>query len=167
MYFDSRFDLSKMVGEPAEPACPTSHHLLDVRPLELVSSMAWLAVMLGIGESDGIYPVHQVLSGLPPATGDTILPALEGVESELGPVCSAGRFFFDLCPTLPPDVLLFSVPEYGRNRSLVNSKISDPMPSMAPEYLSRLILDSDTINSAKRRTRSSSVVTVTSLSIKF
>lgn len=76
-----------MVGEPAEPDCPTSHHLLEGRPLELDSSMAWLAVMLGIGDNEGMYPVHHVLSGLPPpGGGDTILPALEGVESECAPV---------------------------------------------------------------------------------
>ena len=83
MYFDSRFDRPMIVEEPPEPDCPTSHHLLDGRPLELVSSMAWLPVMLGIGDKDGMYPVHHVLSGLaPPGGGETIPPALDCVESE-------------------------------------------------------------------------------------
>lgn len=44
----------------------------------------------------------------------------------------------------------------GRNRSLVRSKISDPIAPIAVEYRSRRILDSLTIKSAKRRTRSAS-----------
>lgn len=44
----------------------------------------------------------------------------------------------------------------GRNRSRVKSNISEPMAPMAAEYRSLLILDSLTMKSAKRRTRSAS-----------
>lgn len=44
----------------------------------------------------------------------------------------------------------------GRNRSRVRSKISDPIAPIAVEYRSLRILDSLTIKSAKRRTRSAS-----------
>jgi hypothetical protein len=45
----------------------------------------------------------------------------------------------------------------GRKRSLVRSKISEPMAPIADEYLSRLSLDSLTTKSAKSFTRSASV----------
>ena len=51
----------------------------------------------------------------------------------------------------------------GRNRSRLKSKISDPIAPMAEEYLSRRILDSVTIKSEKRRTRSASVAADASL----
>lgn len=44
----------------------------------------------------------------------------------------------------------------GRNRSLVRSKISEPMAPMADEYLSLRCLDSPTMKSAKSLTRSAS-----------
>ena len=47
---------------------------------------------------------------------------------------------------------------YGRNRSRVSSRISEPIASIALAYLSRLIRDSVTIKSANIRTRSLSVV---------
>jgi len=96
MYLDSRLDRSNIVGDPPDPDCPTSHHLLDGLPLELDSSGAWLALMLGMGDKDGIYPVHHVDSGRAPGAGDAMLDAEEGVESECGPVCSVGRFRVDL-----------------------------------------------------------------------
>lgn len=46
---------------------------------------------------------------------------------------------------------------YGRNKSRVSSRISEPIISIADEYRSRRSRDSVTINSAKMRTRSPSV----------
>lgn len=51
---------------------------------------------------------------------------------------------------------------YGRKRSRVSSRISDPMESMAEAYLSLRIRDSDTIKSANMRTRSPSVAAAAS-----
>jgi hypothetical protein len=45
----------------------------------------------------------------------------------------------------------------GLNKSLVNSNISEPMAEIAEAYFSLRNRDSETINSAKMRTRSSSV----------
>lgn len=50
----------------------------------------------------------------------------------------------------------------GLNRSLVKSKISDPIAPIAVAYLSRRTRDSLTMKSAKRRTRSASVVAAAS-----
>lgn len=49
----------------------------------------------------------------------------------------------------------------------MSSKISEPMASIALEYLSRRILDSATMKSANNRIRSSSEVADASLSMKF
>lgn len=51
----------------------------------------------------------------------------------------------------------------GRNKSRVSSRISEPMASIAKAYLSLRILDSLTMNSAKIRTLSVSVVALASL----
>jgi hypothetical protein len=51
---------------------------------------------------------------------------------------------------------------YGRKRSRVNSRISDPIASIAPAYLSLRRRDSVTINSANIRTRSSLLVAAAS-----
>lgn len=86
--------------------------------------------------------------------------AEEGVESECGPVCSVGRFRVDL---RSPFMLAYEFAgflcesEYGLKRSRVNSNNSEPMASIADAYRSRRIRDSDTMNSANRRMRSSSL----------
>lgn len=54
----------------------------------------------------------------------------------------------------------------GRNRSLVRSKISEPIAPMADEYLSRRSLDSLTTNSANSLTLSASVDTDASFCAK-
>lgn len=50
----------------------------------------------------------------------------------------------------------------GRNRSLVRSKISEPMAPMADEYLSLRNLDSLTMKSVNSLTRSASDLAVAS-----
>jgi hypothetical protein len=164
IYFDSRFERSRIVGEPPEPDCPTSHHLLDGLPLELDSSGTPLALILAIGDNDGMYPFHHVDSGRPFCAGEAILEAEEGVESECDAVCKAGRLvLLGRCsfmavgrsPENDPDEFRCDL-EYGRNKSRVSSNISEPIASMADAYFSRLIRDSLTIKSANMRTRSSS-----------
>lgn len=56
---------------------------------------------------------------------------------------------------------------YDRHRSLVRSRTSLAMASKAAEYLSLLVLDSATINSAKSSNRSWSFWAAISLSTKF
>jgi hypothetical protein len=78
MYLDSLFDLSNLIdGVPVDPSWLTSHHLLEGLPLESDPSGTSLTLMLGMGDKDGIYPVHHVGSGLPRA-GDA------GPELEFG-----------------------------------------------------------------------------------
>lgn len=78
MYFDSLFDRSSLIdGVPVDPSWLTSHHLLEGLPLESDPSGASLTLILGMGDKEGMYPVHQVGSGLPIA-GEA------GPEPELG-----------------------------------------------------------------------------------
>jgi hypothetical protein len=77
---------------------------------------------------------------------------------DVGPVDDSGVHSLD------GDAKLVSLSAlvYGRKRSRVSSKISDPIASIALAYLSLLIRDSETKNSANMRTRSESVAAVAS-----
>lgn len=67
MYLDSLFERSSLVdGAPVEPSWLISHHRLEGRPRELDSSGCSLTLMLGIGDNEGMKPVHQFASGLAP-----------------------------------------------------------------------------------------------------
>ena len=113
-----------------------------------------------MGDSDGMYPVHHVLSGLGPGPAEPMLDADDGAES-MGAVCSGGRLGVGRRSADELNELRFDV-VYGRNRSLVNSRTSEPIESMAAVYSSRRMRDSDTMKSAKRRMRSSSVAAAAS-----
>ena len=91
IYFDSRFDRSSLVdGVPVEPSWLTSHHLLDGLPLESDPSNASLTLILGIGDKDGMYPVHQVDSGLPNAGEAGPDPDVDSEwDCSWGPSCRA------------------------------------------------------------------------------
>jgi hypothetical protein len=128
--------------------------------------------MLRIGESDGMYwfEVQFVLIGGGPL-GDMVRLADVGAE----PGCdSRKREFIEFRLDLLSDIcgvqsLICELLEsrrifMGRKRSLVRSKISEPMAPMADEYLSRLNLDSFTTKSANSFTRSASVFAEASFS---
>ncbi len=111
-----------------------------------------------------MYPVNHEASGLIPGDAAT-LPADEGVESDFDPICREGNLddLADVGSTEVGRSLENEVFEFlcefanGLNRSLVSSNSSDPIASIAEAYRSLRNRDSETINSANSRTRSSSV----------
>ncbi len=112
-----------------------------------------------------MYPVAHEASGLIPGDAATLPPADEGEESDLDPICREGNLV-DLAEagsteggrSLENEVFEFLC-EFanGLNRSLVNSNNSDHIASIAEAYRSLRNRDSETMNSANNRTRSSSV----------
>lgn len=175
IYFDSRFDRSNLIdGLPTEPPSLTSHHRLEGRPLESDPSRASLTLILGIGDKDGLYWFHHVVSGAANA-GDAGTDPDDGSDCNWGLSCCVLAMIELLCDLLPGPVDESGVQPlvrdtvdsrrellYGRKRSRVSSKISEPMPSIAEAYLSLRIRDSVTMNSANIRTRSPSVAAAAS-----
>lgn len=137
--------------------------------------------MLRIGDSDGmkfvaLLAAFDVQSSLgvtgrlaeagaeldSPPVGKPSPPAISSHGEAFGPSEEAGVHSPCEVPRAWPVVAI----SIGRNKSRVKSKISEPIAPMAVEYLSRRILDSLTMKSANRRTRSASMEAAASLSAK-
>lgn len=122
--------------------------------------------------------MELIVAFWPPALGDGGRRAEPGAE--LGPA-SAGRLDpkEPLCERVGSDEsgvhsscdvadarLVDVVLIIGRNRSLVRSKISEPIAPIAEAYLSRRMRDSLTMKSANSLTRSASEAATASFAVK-